>query len=37
MSQKYESLAQTIVKLVGGKENVNDVYHCVTRLRFKIS
>lgn len=36
MSQKYESLAQTIVKLVGGKENVNDVYHCVTRLRFKL-
>lgn len=37
MSQKYNSLAQTIVKLVGGKENINEVYHCVTRLRFKLA
>lgn len=36
MSKKYHSLAQTIVKLVGGKENINEVYHCVTRLRFKL-
>lgn len=37
MSKKYESLAKTIINLVGGKENINDVYHCVTRLRFKLA
>ena len=36
MSKKYTELAKTIVDLVGGKENVNEVYHCVTRLRFKL-
>lgn len=36
MSKQYESLAQQIVKLVGGKDNVNHVYHCQTRLRFKL-
>ncbi|ADU95857.1 MULTISPECIES: beta-glucoside-specific PTS transporter subunit IIABC [Geobacillus] len=33
---KYEQLAKTIVDLVGGKENVMSVVHCVTRLRFKL-
>ena len=37
MSKKYESLAKEIISLVGGKENVNDVYHCQTRLRFKLA
>lgn len=37
MSKKYGSLAKEIVSLVGGKENVNDVYHCQTRLRFKLA
>ena len=36
MSKKYNSLAKKIVELVGGKENINEVYHCVTRLRFKV-
>lgn len=36
MSRKYEKLAGEIVKCVGGKANVNDVYHCQTRLRFKL-
>lgn len=36
MSQKYEKLAHDIVELVGGKENVNHVYHCQTRLRFQL-
>lgn len=31
---KYDDLAQQIVKNVGGKENVTDCWHCVTRLRF---
>lgn len=30
----YDNLAKTIVKNVGGKENVNSLTHCVTRLRF---
>lgn len=37
MSRKYEKLAGEIVKNVGGKGNVNDVYHCQTRLRFKLA
>lgn len=37
MSKKYNSLAKKIVELVGGKENINEVYHCVTRLRFKLA
>lgn len=36
MSKKYEGLAQEIVAKVGGKENINSVYHCQTRLRFKL-
>lgn len=31
---KYTELAETIVKNVGGKENVTSLHHCVTRLRF---
>lgn len=33
---KYEELARTIVQNVGGKENVIDLSHCMTRLRFKL-
>lgn len=33
----YELLAETIVTLVGGKENIKSVIHCATRLRFKLS
>lgn len=36
MSRKYESLARAIIEKVGGKSNINDVYHCQTRLRFKL-
>lgn len=32
----YEELAKKIVANVGGKENVNSVTHCITRLRFKL-
>ncbi|SYW10229.1 PTS transporter subunit EIIB [Oenococcus oeni] len=32
----YKELATNILKNVGGKENVNDVIHCVTRLRFHL-
>ena len=33
---KYEDLAKAIVKNIGGKENVNSLTHCITRLRFKL-
>lgn len=33
---KYEKLAKDIVSNVGGKENINGLTHCVTRLRFKL-
>ncbi|WP_462413007.1 beta-glucoside-specific PTS transporter subunit IIABC [Neobacillus sp. Marseille-QA0830] len=33
---KYEQLAKDIIQNVGGRENVNSVVHCVTRLRFKL-
>jgi len=36
MSQKYTSLAETIVNKVGGAENINAVRHCQTRLRFTL-
>ncbi|OJG18413.1 PTS beta-glucoside transporter subunit IIABC [Enterococcus canis] len=31
---KYEELAGKVIENVGGKENVADLTHCVTRLRF---
>ncbi|WP_214785535.1 beta-glucoside-specific PTS transporter subunit IIABC [Exiguobacterium sp. s183] len=33
---QYKQLAETIVQHVGGKENVKSVFHCATRLRFKL-
>ena len=30
---KYTELAEDILKHVSGKENVNSLKHCVTRLR----
>lgn len=38
MSRKnYKELAVQILSLVGGKENINRVYHCQTRLRFTLA
>lgn len=33
---KYQALAEKIVANVGGKENINSLTHCITRLRFKL-
>lgn len=33
---KYHDLAEKIIANVGGKENINSVTHCITRLRFKL-
>lgn len=30
----YSILATSIIQLIGGKENIENVIHCVTRLRF---
>lgn len=34
--EKYSKLAKLIVQNVGGKENIVELIHCVTRLRFTI-
>lgn len=36
MSKEYQTLATQIIALVGGKENVANVYHCQIRLRFTL-
>ncbi len=33
---KYTELVSNILKHVGGKENINSTYHCMTRLRFQL-
>ncbi|EUJ37638.1 beta-glucoside-specific PTS transporter subunit IIABC [Brochothrix campestris] len=33
---KYEKLATLIIENIGGKENINSLMHCTTRLRFKL-
>lgn len=33
---KYEQLAKDILEKVGGTDNINSVFHCITRLRFKL-
>ena len=33
---KYEKMIQSILKEVGGHENIENVYHCATRLRFQL-
>lgn len=34
MSKNYQEMAKDIIKALGGKENIIDVIHCATRLRF---
>lgn len=33
---KYQKFNEDIIKLVGGKDNITSITHCVTRLRFKL-
>ena len=33
---KYEGLAKEVIKEVGGPENISNVTHCITRLRFTL-
>ena len=32
-NQKFELIANEIIKNVGGKDNISDAFHCMTRLR----
>lgn len=32
----YEKLVKEILNSVGGKENINGLTHCITRLRFNL-
>ena len=34
--EKYQKLAEEIITLVGGKDNVTFFTHCITRLRFNL-
>lgn len=33
---KYEALCNSVIEGIGGKDNVVDVSHCITRLRFHL-
>lgn len=36
MAKDYKALADSIIKLIGGKENIARCMHCYTRLRFNL-
>lgn len=36
MAKNYDELAKDIVEHVGGKGNIIDLRHCITRLRFRL-
>lgn len=36
MAKNYDALAKDILDHVGGRENVIDLVHCITRLRFRL-
>ncbi|MBO0453760.1 beta-glucoside-specific PTS transporter subunit IIABC [Candidatus Enterococcus murrayae] len=36
MKKDYSKLTSDIIAYVGGEQNVTSLYHCITRLRFKL-
>ena len=34
---KYEQDVQALLRLIGGKENIRAVSHCMTRMRFVLA
>lgn len=36
MEKKYDELAEAIITHMGGKDNIKNVTHCMTRLRFDV-
>ena len=37
MRKNYKQIAQDVVAGVGGAENIKNLYHCQTRLRFALA
>ncbi|KAI4452730.1 hypothetical protein C823_007315 [Eubacterium plexicaudatum ASF492] len=37
MAKDYAGIAKTVLRLVGGEENVAHLEHCSTRLRFTVA
>lgn len=37
MSKQYIKLAESIIRDIGGPENISNAYHCQTRLRFALN
>lgn len=33
----FKKIAVDILNLIGGKDNISDVYHCATRLRIVVN
>ena len=33
---KNKDIANAIIKQIGGKDNIDSILHCMTRLRFKL-
>lgn len=33
---EFNQLAQAILETIGGKENISNMTHCMTRLRFNL-
>lgn len=33
---KHSNIAASVVELVGGKQNISNIFHCMTRLRFNV-
>ncbi len=36
VQKNYKDLAEKIINLLGGSDNIAEAYHCQTRLRFKV-
>lgn len=36
MAKNYDQLSKDIIRHIGGTGNVNSLFHCMTRLRFKV-
>ena len=34
---KYEGDAKELLRLIGGKDNISAVTHCITRMRFALA
>ena len=37
MKKDYAKTADTLIAALGGKDNITRLFHCMTRLRFRLS